>query len=602
MVAVLAGTLLLAALASCGRITIGAPPDPLREFVDAVNARDFATAAAKTSDPAAAEKALTDTFEGMAGATAHLSTLESLRGTLTTHIGWTLPNGSKTETTGTIGRVSGGTVPWSPHIIDSRLEPGGRLVYRQELDYMSPVIGRHREPVMTWQTVTDVTIAADAPATDIDAAADALHGVDPTITAESIEEGIAHRSAAGTDGDDDGDSDGGAAGDGAGGDYPLITLREDDVAPLRARLDAIPTVTLTEQGRLLTVDPALHSPALQQVPAQWHEVLQHSAGWAVDVDNPGTDDYRVQAKSPEDVQNVPITMDVSVQRDAQAAVDSTTLPAVIVALAPSDGGVLAVAQNAAADGTGPVALSGLYPPGAAFAPITAAAALGSGDADPDDPVDCPAEVTVDGRTLDNPDGLALGAVPLTTAVARGCTTTQALLGSALKPGDLPDTAEALGLGADFDTPGLTTVTGSVPHTDDGSPARAGASIGQGGDVASPFGMAVTAASLAAKGRRISPMLFTDRPAAADDPPATVSESTARAVRSMMREAAQSGSASALRGIDGLAAVAGTADTADRRPHGWCVGIRGDMAFAVFVLGAGDAGPALDVAGRFLQPS
>lgn len=570
--------------ASACDITLGSPPDAMESFVEAVNEGDVQRAASFTDDPAAARQALAAGFEGMQGATAHLSVIESLRGTLTTHTAWTLPNGAKTETTGTIERLENGKVPWSQHILDSRLMPGGRLVYSQDLDYASPVIGRDRNTLMSWQTVTVVSIAADAPDADVRALADLLHGADPSITPESVYEGMSDA----------------AAQDGDGGSSTVITLRAADADPLRGRLAAIPSVTAADQGRLLTADPKLASPALDGVPEMWHDVLAKSAGWSVDIDNPGDEhDVRVQAVTPEDVQNVPITMDSDTQLAAQGAVDASNLPAAIVAIDPSDGGILAVAQNAAATGRGPVALSGLYSPGAAFTPITAAAALGSGVARPQDPVDCPAQVAVDGRTVDNPGDLALDTVPLSTAVAAGCSTSLALLSGSLDTGELADTAEALGLGADFETPGLTTTTGGMTDTDPG-PARVEAAIGQGDVVASPFGMAVAAASLANKGKRVEPMLFTGMPGTADDPPAEVSEHTASAVHTIMRTAVTEGSAAALRDVDGLAGVAGTSESAGRPGHGWFLGMRDGMAFAVFIQNADSATPATDMAGAFLH--
>lgn len=63
---------------------------------------------------------------------------------------------------------------------------------------------------------------------------------------------------------------------------------------------------------------------------------------------------------------------------AQQAVAAEPRPAVLVAIAPATGGILAVAQNAAANAQGPIALSGSYPPGSTFKTITTAAALQAG--------------------------------------------------------------------------------------------------------------------------------------------------------------------------------------------------------------------------------
>ena len=50
-------------------------------------------------------------------------------------------------------------------------------------------------------------------------------------------------------------------------------------------------------------------------------------------------------------------------RAAKNALAALTTPAAIVAIQPSTGDLLAIGQNVAADAKGPIALTGLYPPG-----------------------------------------------------------------------------------------------------------------------------------------------------------------------------------------------------------------------------------------------
>ena len=59
-----------------------------------------------------------------------------------------------------------------------------------------------------------------------------------------------------------------------------------------------------------------------------------------------------------------------VQKAAEAALASMTEPAVLVAIQPSTGEILAVAQNTAANAQGPIALTGQYPPGSTFKIVT----------------------------------------------------------------------------------------------------------------------------------------------------------------------------------------------------------------------------------------
>ncbi len=71
---------------------------------------------------------------------------------------------------------------------------------------------------------------------------------------------------------------------------------------------------------------------------------------------------------------------------------------------------------------------------------------------------------------------------------------------------------------------------------------------------------------------------------------------------MMTEAVRSGTATSLSDISGLMGKTGTAEFGDgKHSHGWFVGIRGTVAFAVLVVSGESSGPALDIAGHFLRP-
>jgi cell division protein FtsI/penicillin-binding protein 2 len=88
----------------------------------------------------------------------------------------------------------------------------------------------------------------------------------------------------------------------------------------------------------------------------------------------------------------------------------------IVALQPSTGDVLAVAQNAAA-GNGPKALSGLYSPGSTFKIATAAAALEQGGTAVDTVPPCPGSALIGQRTISNDHNFELPPQPLSSAFA-----------------------------------------------------------------------------------------------------------------------------------------------------------------------------------------
>ncbi|MDG3017031.1 penicillin-binding transpeptidase domain-containing protein [Speluncibacter jeojiensis] len=569
-------TALVAASAACGD---GTSPDQraLDSFVAAVHSRDSGAAAAQTGDPRAATAGLRASLDGMGDAVPTMTVGDAdSAGTRPTTTVWRIRDGVDATTTGTV-TVTGGHVQWSPQVLDTRLQPGGRLLYSDDLDYTAPVVDRGGRPVMSWQTVTLVNLAPTAPASSADAVADAVHAAAPSITAADIRQAMA------------------AA---PGHDYTVVTLRADDVDPIRSRLAAIPGVTLPEQGRLLTASRQLRSPAFGALPDIWQNMLRANAGWSVSVDNP--QGAAAVASGPGKlVDPLHTTLDGALQQAAQRAVDTQTRPAVVVALSPSTGGVLAVAQNRPADEQGPVALTGLYPPGSTFKTVTTSAALDAGVATADDRLPCPGVATVEGRTIPNEDEFDLGTVPLHTAFAQSCNTTQAMLAVKLAPRALTDTAAALGLGVDFVTPGLTTVTGKVPVTSGGA-ERVEAAIGQGAVLASPFGMAVAEASLANGGTMIRPSLLAGQAAKADRNPEPLPQSTVSALRAMMRETVASGTARSLRDIDGLGGKTGTAEVSGKPAHGWFVGIDGDVAFAAFIDGADSSGPAVQMAGTFLR--
>ena len=231
--------------------------------------------------------------------------------------------------------------------------------------------------------------------------------------------------------------------------------------------------------------------------------------------------------------------------------------------------------------------------------VTASAVLQNGLATPDTPLPCPGTTRVGARTLPNENRFDLGTVPLRTAFAASCNTTFAELAAKLPADALPTAAAQLGLVADYDVPGITTLAGSVPTSPEDA-QRVEDAIGQGRVETSPFGMAVAAATVAA-GRNVSPVLLRGRrtsvSGAIAPPPATALP----ALRGMMREVVTSGTAKELAGIAGLHGKTGTAEYQDDgRSHGWFVGFRGDVAFAVLVMDGGSSKPAVRIAGDFLN--
>lgn len=554
---------------------------PTDSFVSLVNDGDWAGAAGYTDDPDAAERYLTE-MDGSIGETS--AQLDVDDGSTTTT--WTVPSGDEVTSEGSLSTTDDDTVVWDPAIFASSLTPETTVSYSDDRTYGLPVLDARNDTQMSWTTVTVFTATPDDgtdPGQQASAIAEAVRPVIDDLDTDSVAAQIAD---AGEDG------------------ATLFALRPEDTATVAGALDGVAGVTSREEGRLLS-PTGTASPVDGDLRAYWEKRLDDTAGWTLATtgdDERGLEGEVLGQKQPAHSEPVRTTMDMGVQAAARRAVDAGDRAASIVAINPSTGGLVASAQNAAADRQGTPAMTGQFPPGSTFKTVTTAAALSRGTVGPDDEVECPAQVEVDGRVIPNDDDFDLGTVPMHTAFAESCNTTQALISRGLEPADMKDTAAELGLGVDFDAPGMTSVTGSVPVTEPGA-ARVEAAIGQGEVLASPFGLALMEASVAAGGRTVTPSVVQGEETTSDRPdgdPAPLDPAVVDALRSMMRETVTSGTASSLSDIDGLGGKTGTAETGAGAAHGWFVGSVGDLAFCVFIEGADSSGPAVEMAGDFLR--
>src|SRR5690606_3217936 len=166
--------------------------------------------------------------------------------------------------------------------------------------------------------------------------------------------------------------------------------------------------------------------------------------------------------------DIAATMDQRLQRAAEDAVVSVGTPASVVAIQPSTGAVVAVAQNSYATEKGPIAFTGLYPAGGTMDLFRAVAAAKLKKA--------PQDVTEQ---------------------------------------EAADAATALGVGVDFKVPGLDEVTGRIS-----APGRNTEQVRQGAGsdavLASPFGMAIAAAAIS-RGSVVPPMIEAGHPSTTDTP-------------------------------------------------------------------------------------
>lgn len=584
---------LVASLAGCGLFSSDPEPgDVMAGFLGAFAAGDTARAAGFTDSPDPA-KAVLDQVRAALAPQSIETEVQPLKeparddkATVDYRLGWHLPHDRLWSYTGEAQTYlvdDKWKVHWAPSVLNPQLAVRQNFAVRVDTPQLAPVLDRDGVPLLAPQSVVGVVLDP-AQAGNLGAVAGTLAGAvgrfDRSVTAKSIVEGskaVKPKTS-----------------------YPVVTLRYGDYQQVKPTIYDLPGVRFSKQVRLLAADKDFAKQVLPSIRALVDDQVAGRAGWrVVTVDTAGDELEELYGRRPEAAGAITSTLSTRVQTAAERALDPIAGPAVLVALQPSTGDVLAVAQNAAADAQGPIALAGRYPPGSTFKIVTAAAALSAGNVVPDTTVDCPGTVTLGDRVVPNEGRFALGKVPLSTAFARSCNTTFAKLSTELPPSALTDAARDLGIGADFVLPGLTTVTGSVPNADTVA-QRAENGFGQGTVVASPFGMAVAAATVQS-GRIPTPVLLRGTATPARNLGQPLRPDVLDSLRSMMRDVVTSGTATALRSLPDVRGKTGTAQFGDgTQSHGWFVGYQGDLAFSVLLVGGGSSKPAVDAADRFLK--
>lgn len=320
-------------------------------------------------------------------------------------------------------------------------------------------------------------------------------------------------------------------------------------------------------------------------------------GWAVSMTKPGREPERLAVLGADRERKIRTSIDRKIQTAAERAVATVSEPAAIVAVRPSTGEVLAIADGLG----GRNAFLGAYPPGSTFKVVTAAALLSSG-LGPGSGAPCPASALLEQRTIVNHDGVTLGDTTLRDAFAQSCNTTFARFGvERLGAGRLADAARSFGFEGPI-APGPAAVRGAFPPPG-GAAELAEASIGQGKVQASPLVMAMVAAAVK-DGTWRSPRLIDtdlirdggDRPQDAHDVP------NATALRTLMRAVVTDGTAARAGLPGGTGGKTGTAEVGGgERDHAWFIGYKGDLAFTAFVENGGSGpGVAAPLAARFLR--
>lgn len=578
----------------CALFDSSSPEEGATQFLGAFAGGDIAAAAASTDAPSSAHAVLKQTRDALRprsmtfeiGEVAESADSSAMK--VSYRLTWQLDHertwqyGSSLE----LYEVDDGwTVHWSPSVVHPTLAAGQTLALREEAPALAPVLDRDSRKLLSPQSVVSILLhpaeakAGGGVASVAEALAGSLRQFDDSITTQAILTGA--RKVKGK------------------GSTLVAVLREPQYLRVKSAIYDLPGVRFTKLERLLAPSRDFGAAVLPAIRGQVEKDVAGLAGWrVVAVDASGAETAELHSVPVQPSEAVRTSLSYRAQESAERALRDVTEPAALVAMQASTGDLLAVAQNGAAGKQGAIALTGRYPPGSTFKIATALAGLSAGKVSPTTKVDCPGTTVIGGRVVPNDERFDLGRVPFSTAFARSCNTTFATLAAGLPPDALTRAATDLGIGADFDIPGITTITGSVPPADN-VVQRAENGFGQGTTLASPFGMVLTASTVAA-GKTPTPSLLRGKATTVNVVGKQIPEGDIEALRSLMRGVVTSGTARKLAGLPKVHGKTGTAQFGDgTRSHGWFVGFQGDLAFAVLLVGADSSQPAVEATRRFL---
>ncbi|WP_154674088.1 penicillin-binding transpeptidase domain-containing protein [Nakamurella lactea] len=596
--------LMLAVIAGC---TPGSgaekSPDPqteLDQFITYLQSAEWDKAAALTSDPGSAGQMLHAVLTDLNPTDLQIAPkawnrTDDATAEIPVSYSWQLPDAGIWTYDATwnwrligSGEKARWSLDWSPTVLHPELGAQQTLAVRTTDADPGTLVDRNNRQILSPVTVYAVQ-ANRTKITDPTATANRLVSMlkkfDPTLQAAAIVDGIKKSDAS------------------IG--YTVINLRENEFTTVQQQLATIPGLSFPSQVRSLGPTKDFARTVLSQVEPVAEQLGAGKAGWRiVSVDSTGAEVKTLTEKAPTAGAKVILTLDIGMQEAAEKALSAVKEPATLVAIQPSTGEILAVAQNAAANAQGSIALTGRYPPGSIFKIVTATAAIDHKLATPTTVVPCPGEWTINSRPVHN-EGFELGDVPMRLAFAKSCNTTFAQLASQLPKDALSETAEQYGIGLDFVIPGITTLTGKIPVADS-TVQLAEDGFGQGLDLVTPFSAALMAAT-AATGNMPMPTLIRGQKTTVDRPAPARSAAARSGLTTMMRAVVTEGTATLLQSVgtsaNPVSAKTGTAefsdDKGDIHAHAWTVGSRGDVAFSALIVGGDSSKRTNEVLKDFL---
>lgn len=542
-----------------------------------------------TDNKSAAEASITDSWKGLQAQDLKVSLKDfSSSGDVsvaTYHYDWTLPKGRSLsyDAKATFAKTNQAwKVRWKPAVIHPDLGSDQHLELRALQADRAPVIGSDGQVLLEPGTQFRVLLNKHDSATINHVASILRDGHAGDAGVPTIDPSAVHQSVKNVNGDYS---------------VAMVPSGAHDVVDA---LKAVDGVTLNEEPALVRPDPTFAPDILSRVSSIVNDELDGKNGWQVASVNPnGAVIKSLEEQQPTPAQSVKISLSKKVQDAAQKAVDTRAdTEAMMVVIRPSTGEVLAVAQTANADKKGDLALTGLFPPGSTFKMVTATAGMQQGLVTPDSTVPCPGTMEIGSRVVHNYNNFSLGNVSLTKAFAQSCNTTFADVSSKLKPGELKSTAQQFGIGQDYKIDGLDTLTGQVPQADE-LVDRVEGGFGQGRDLASPFGMALVAATAAAGETPTPTLIESHKTTVKNTNVPTIDPQTIDKLRGMMRAVVTSGTARAIAGQGDVFGKTGEAEVSDGS-HAWFAGYRGDLAFATLIPMGGGSEHSVAITQSFFQ--
>lgn len=590
---------LVLTVCTAATVLVGCTPKPaavepvVEQFLQEFAQGEFEQAAQLTDQQKLVESLLDTTWSGLQaeGLETELVGVEQ-RDTIATatyDLKWELPRerSFSYQAQMTLNKINDEwIIRWQPSALHPRLGANQHMELRQVPATKASVVSSDGAAVLTPGTVVRVLVDTQkmgdpkALATQLANALSALHAQDEqvrTIDAAEVADALAQ----------------------ASGRYSVVTVSQQAAEVLKAQFAGNDAIIFNDEAAMVTPDPNFAPDLTARIARLVQDDLDGENGWrisAVTADGAALDDleFHDAAVAP----SIRVSLDYNVQRAAQEAVDSRPeMQAVLVAIRPSNGDILAVAQTKKADEAGDIALQGLYPPGSTFKIITAAAGIQDQGLNQDSIVPCPGSMNLYGRVVNNYNQFSLGDTTLEKAFARSCNTTFANISTELEQGQLQEIGQEFGIGRDYDVPGLNTLTGQIPVGETAFD-KTEAGYGQGTVLVSPFGMALVSATAAA-GETPMPTLVEGHPSKVEGSAKAPDPHTIEQLRVLMKAVTgPGGTAGGMQSGERIYAKTGEAEI-NQGSHAWFTGYReDDIAFATLVVLGGGSEHAVAITDKF----